>query len=111
MVIAAAIYEIHIPHAQSLKEKRMVVKSLRDRIRNKFEVSAAEVGLQDLHQRARIGVAVVSGDETVVERVLEEIVSFIEADATLIGWTHELMHLDEVAGQDLPHLKFEDGLP
>ena len=107
MVVAAAVFEIHIPQAQSLKEKRMVVKSLRDRIRNKFEVSAAEVGLQDLHQRARIGVAMVSSDEKVLERVLEEIVSFIEGDSPMIGWTHEIMHFDDATDLQMPHLKFE----
>jgi uncharacterized protein YlxP (DUF503 family) len=106
MVVAVAVFEIHIPHAQSLKEKRMVVKSLRDRIRNRFEVSAAEVGLQELHQRARLGVAIVSGDEKVVTPVLEEIVGFIEQDAALLGWSQEIVHFDDDAAQDLPHLKF-----
>lgn len=107
MVVAAAVFEIHIPHAQSLKEKRMVVKSLRDRIRNKFEVSAAEVGLQDLHQRARLGVAMVSSDEKVLAGVLEEIVSFIEGETALVGWTQEIMHFDDAADLQMPHLKFE----
>lgn len=106
MVVAVAVFEIHIPHAQSLKEKRMVVKSLRDRIRNRFEVSAAEVGLQDLHQRSRIAVAVVSGEEKAIGPVLENIVSMIESETSLVGWNHEILHFDEEADLQMPHEKF-----
>lgn len=106
MVVAVAVFEIHIPQAQSLKDKRMVVKSLRHRIRNRFEVSAAEVGLQDLHQRARLAVAIVSGQQKIAAPMLEEIVAFVEQEATLLGWSQEIIHLDEAAAQDLPHMKF-----
>lgn len=108
MVVAVAVFEIHIPQAQSLKDKRMVVKSLRDRIRNKFEVSAAEVGLQDLHQRGRIGVAMVSGNEKTLGAVLEDIVDFIEGETSLLGWSHEMIHFDDAPAQQMPHLKFDE---
>lgn len=107
MVVAVAVFEIHIPHAQSLKEKRTVVKSLRDRIRNRFEVSSAEVGLQDLHQRARLGVAIVSSEEKIAAPVLEEIARFIEQETTLLGWSHEMIPFDEAAASSMPDLKFE----
>jgi uncharacterized protein YlxP (DUF503 family) len=57
MVIAYALFDLHLPGCRGLKEKRMIVKSLKTRIRNEFEVSAAEVGDQDLLQRAQLGVA------------------------------------------------------
>ena len=85
----------------------MVVKSLRDRIRNRFEVSAAEVGFQDLHQRSRIAVAVVSAEEKAIGPVLENIVSMIESEASLVGWNHEILHFDESQGINMPHLKYE----
>lgn len=97
MHVAVAIYEIHIPQARSLKEKRSVVRSLRDRIRNKWEVSAAEVGHQDLHQRARIGVAAIASGGAQVEGMLEKIAETIEAsgEAMLTGWNYELIDFGE----------------
>lgn len=54
--------ELLIPGSRSLKEKRRPLKSLVERLRNRFHVSVAEVAHQDLHQRATIGVAVVAAD-------------------------------------------------
>ncbi len=59
MVIAYALFDLHLPECRGLKEKRMIVRSLKSRIRNDFEVSVAEVDGQDLLQRAQIGVGVV----------------------------------------------------
>ncbi len=100
MLVAVALFEIHIEYAQSLKEKRMVVKSLRDKLRARFEISAAEVGLQDLHQRARLGISFVALDGPAADAQLERIVTFIESntDARLNGWTSEKLDFDaEVA--------------
>lgn len=54
--------ELHIPHAQSLKEKRRPLKSLLEKIRQRFNAAAAEVEHHDLHQRAAIGLAFVAVD-------------------------------------------------
>ncbi len=59
MVLAYAVFDLHLPGCRGLKDKRMIVKSLKARIRNEFEISAAEVGAQDLLQRAELGVAAV----------------------------------------------------
>ena len=75
MVVAVALFELHIEYAQSLKEKRMVVKSLRDKLRHRFEISAAEVGLQDVHQRARLGVAFITLDRAQAEAKLEPVLA------------------------------------
>jgi len=69
----------HIPHARSLKEKRSVVRRFRDRVRARFDVSIAEVGDQDLHQKAIFGVSVVSGEAAVCDSVLEQVAR--EADS------------------------------
>src|SRR5882672_12185750 len=100
MFVAVALFELHIEFAQSLKEKRMVVKSLRDKLRHRFEVSAVEVGLQDVHQRARLAVSFVINERTHAERLFEKITTFIESntDAVLSGWTQELLDFDEDAG-------------
>jgi uncharacterized protein YlxP (DUF503 family) len=63
MVIAYALFDLHLPGCRGLKEKRMIVKSLKSRIRNEFEISAAEVGDQDLLQRSLLGVAVIGPDQ------------------------------------------------
>jgi len=72
VVIALLTLDIHIPHAQSLKEKRMVVRSLKDRLRSKFNVSVSEVDHQDLWQRSQVSVVIVGSDEKFLQKVLEE---------------------------------------
>jgi uncharacterized protein YlxP (DUF503 family) len=87
----------HIPSARSLKDKRRVVLKLRDRIRSRFDVSIAEVGAQDLHQRAVFGVAVVSGDAGVCDSVLEQVARAAEmaGDAVLTDPATELLTIGD----------------
>lgn len=96
MFVAVALFELHIEFAQSLKEKRMVVQSLRARLRDRFEISAAEVALQDVHQRARIAVSFVTPERAIAESMLEKIERFIESntDAPMTGWTTEILDFD-----------------
>ena len=63
--------DIHLPHAQSLKDKRMVVRRLKDRLRSKFNVSVAETDHLDLWQRAAISVTTVSSDEEYTRQTLQ----------------------------------------
>lgn len=70
--IALLTLDIHIPHAQSLKDKRMVIRRLKDRLRSKFNVSVAEVDHQDLWQRAQVSVVTVGSDGVFLEKVLQE---------------------------------------
>ena len=63
--------ELRIAHSQSLKDKRQVLRSLKDRLRRRFNISVAEVGFQDTWQRSLVGVATVSGDRTQAEGTLE----------------------------------------
>ena len=100
MLVAVALFELHIEFAESLKDKRMVVKSLRDKLRNRFPISVAEVGLQDVHQRSRMALSFVTSDKTFAESTLEKVQTFIESntDAVLAGWTQELLDFDETAG-------------
>src|SRR5947208_14777648 len=66
------VWELHLPACQSLKDKRTIVKSLKDRMHNRFNVSVAETGHQDLWQRAELTAAVVSTDRRHAESVLRE---------------------------------------
>lgn len=70
----------------SLKEKRMVVKSLLQRLKNKFNVSVGEVDEQDIHQTIVIGIAAVCGTSAQVSSTMENIITFIEdnTDAEII---------------------------
>ena len=78
MHTASAKLTFHIHHANSLKEKRQVCRSLIDKTRHKFNVSIAEVDTQDLHRVMTIGIAVVSGDVFHAQKSLGEIMRFME---------------------------------
>ncbi len=65
--------ELRIEHAQSLKDKRQVVKSLRDRLRRKFNVSVAEIADHDIHNSSVIAVAVVSASRDFAAKVLASV--------------------------------------
>ena len=69
--------ELHIPDAGSLKAKRAVVKSIVEGARHRFGVAAAEVGEQDVWQRARLGFAVVSGTEHHARRMVDAVDRFV----------------------------------
>ena len=86
---------LRLPENQSLKGKRRVVHSLNARIRNKFNVSVAEVADNELWQRATIGFACVSNDSRHLDEVLSNIVSFIEStrgDVELVDCQTEILN-------------------
>ena len=78
MMILSLKIKLHAPWVHSLKEKRMVVKSLLSKMRNKFNVAVAEVGEQDIHQTIVIGVAAIVPHSAQADSVMEEIRYFIE---------------------------------
>ena len=65
--------ELRLDDSHSLKDKRQTVKSLKDRLRGKFNVAVAETDFQDLWQRAAIAVATVSSDRVNAEQVLQQV--------------------------------------
>jgi uncharacterized protein len=75
MPIGLLTLEIHIPDAQSLKDKRQVLRSLKDRLRSHYNVAVAELEHQELWQRLRVGVVSISGDGKFLEGCLEAIAS------------------------------------
>jgi uncharacterized protein YlxP (DUF503 family) len=86
-----------IPGNDSLKGKRRVVKSLIERVRHKFEAAVAEVGDNDLWQKARIGVALVGNDSQLLNTRLQQIMTFIENQylAEIIDSQVELCYLEK----------------
>jgi len=72
--------DLYLPGCRSLKEKRGLLRKLISRLQRDFNVSVAEVEKQDLHQSARLGVAVVSTDRAFANRVLSKVVERVERD-------------------------------
>lgn len=96
MVVGCLEVVISIDHADSLKDKRSVVKRLVERVRNRFNVSAAEVGANDEHRRAVIGVAAVANDGPFVNSVLDKVLNHLEDEAIgraqILDTRLEIMH-------------------
>ena len=78
MPIGLLTLEIHIPDAHSLKDKRQVLRSLKDRLRAQFNVAVAELEHQDVWQRALVGVVTLSNDEQHLRESLDRAASEAE---------------------------------
>ena len=78
MNIASMTFRLHAPWVHSLKEKRMIVKSIIAKLQNKFHVSAAEVDEQDIHQVIVIGVAFIVPHNALADSIMDEISQFVE---------------------------------
>jgi len=97
MIIVAAMITLVIPENNSLKGKRRVVKSLIERVRHKFDAAVAEVGDNDLWQKAKIGVALVGNDSQLLNTRLQQIMKFMENQylAEIIDSQVELCYLEK----------------
>lgn len=95
MNIGVCKVKLRLPENQSLKGKRRVVKSITTRVRNKYNVSIAEIEAQDLWQLAILGITCVSNDSRHANEVLSKVVSFIDSirgDAELVDYEIEMIH-------------------
>ena len=81
MPVGLLTLELHIQHAQSLKDKRQILRSLKDRLRAKFNVAVAELEHHDTWQRSVVGVVTISNEEHHVEESLQNVLA--EADGIL----------------------------
>jgi len=92
MKIAVMTFRLHAPWVHSLKEKRMIVKSIVARLQNKFHVSAAETDGQDTHQIIVIGVAAIVPHNALADSLMDEISLFVEenTDAEILDETREI---------------------
>ena len=88
MLVGTLEARLVIRGALSLKDKRRVVSSLKDRLRSKFDVAVAEVDLQDDRQQAVLGIAAVGSDQAVLDGVLNKVVNYMRRDpgAELADW-------------------------
>lgn len=80
MFVGICQVELFIPESGSLKSKRFILKSLKTRLRNKFNVSVAEVGSNDKWQRAVIGISTVSNDRKLIESTFNQVLNVISSD-------------------------------
>ncbi|HHX28928.1 MAG: DUF503 domain-containing protein [Bacillota bacterium] len=81
MIVAAMTIDLHAPWVHSLKEKRMEVKSLLTRIRTQFNVSAAEVSNQNVHQTITLGIATIAANGAQADSILDSVIRFVEANS------------------------------
>jgi len=80
MVVGILTVELSLGDIFSLKEKRQIIKSIIDRIKNRYNVSIAEVDMQDVKRRAVIGMACVSNSSKLIDRQLDLILNLLESD-------------------------------
>jgi len=80
VIIGVLNLTLIIPSSNSLKDKRQVVKSIKDRLRNKFNISVAEVGEKEKWQAAHLAVVIVNDDKKYLETVLNEVIHFVEGE-------------------------------
>ncbi|MFC2157208.1 DUF503 domain-containing protein [Acidobacteriota bacterium] len=87
MILGVLILEIHLPYSHSLKDKRKRLKSLQDRLRNKYNVAFAELEFQDKWQRAKLGIVTLNAQKKIVESLLNKILR--DAEENIEG---EIIH-------------------
>jgi uncharacterized protein YlxP (DUF503 family) len=93
MVVAIAVAELHLPGARSLKDKRRVVKSLVERMHQRYRVSVAETDFHDLHQRAEIAIAAVGRAERELEELMQQLRGLLdsEVEAFVTQWEPQFL--------------------
>jgi hypothetical protein len=102
MTVGIARITLFVPESHSLKEKRMVLRRVKDRVRNKFNVAIAEVEENDVWQRAVLGLALLGNDRRFVESALDEVVRFVRDLAETTNVERELMTFSQpLAENDL----------
>ncbi len=89
-MIGTLTLELFLPDNRSLKGKRQILNHLKDHVRNRFNVSVAEVGNNELWQRCRLGVAVVSNERAFADQVLSKVVSLVAEDRRAVLLDYQL---------------------
>jgi uncharacterized protein YlxP (DUF503 family) len=90
MLVGSLKVRFLVRESQSLKDKRQVVRSVKDRLRNAFNVSIAEVEAEDHRQMAVLGLAMVSNDVAVIRQTFDEIVQALRAHPVAEFIDHEV---------------------
>ena len=93
MIVGVLTVELAIFEARSLKDKRRIVQGLKQKLRNRFNVSVAEVGYVDMPKRCRLGVSLISRESRIVHSQLDKIVDFVRRvnGLTLVDYDRQLL--------------------
>ena len=91
MFVGIVRIELHVSAAGSLKDKRAVIRSLKERIRHRVQAAVAEVDHQDLWQRAALGVCVVSGELRQVDEMIQAVRNVVDTvpAAQVLDWQEQ----------------------
>jgi len=100
MTVGIARLTLFLPEVHSLKEKRMVLRRVKDRAQQKFNLSIAEVGENDLWQRAVLGIAVVGSGRRFVESALDEVIRFVRDQAEVSDAEREIQTFGDALVQN-----------
>ncbi|CCQ92073.1 conserved hypothetical protein [Nitrospina gracilis 3/211] len=98
MKVGCCAIKLFLHGNESLKGKRKIIRAIKDRVKNKFNISISEVGDQDVHQSIHLGIAAVSGDGPYVEGLMQQVVNFIDQ-----------MHLAEMTDYQIEVLNLGKG--
>ena len=92
MLVGILKIKLHAPYVHSLKEKRMIVKSIMGKLRTKFNVSVCEIAEQDIHQTIVIGIAMIAAHTANCDSTMDHILDFIEenCEAEIVDITREI---------------------
>jgi uncharacterized protein YlxP (DUF503 family) len=109
MLIGAALIELSLPEADSIKARRRVVQAVKDRVRQRFNVSVADVGDPDDRHSVSLGCVAVGIDPRHIYRLLAKVVRFVEAlgVAEMVEDDIMVVRLDEVEEVDLSGIEDE----
>lgn len=80
MIVGTVLITLYAPWVHSLKEKRMVVRSLLTKVRSRFNVSAIEAEEQDTHQTVVLGIACAAGSTALGDSMIDNVISFVESN-------------------------------
>jgi len=80
MVVGLCVVELFLPGSRSLKDKRLLIKGIKDRLRARFNLSLAEVNFQNLWQRAKIGMVSIASSRDVLHTTLNKALQIIESN-------------------------------
>jgi uncharacterized protein YlxP (DUF503 family) len=106
VTVGIARLTLFVAGSHSLKEKRMVLRRVKDLVRQKFNVSIAEVAENDVWQRAVLGLAVVGNDRRFIDGALDEVVGFVRGKADVTNEERDVQTFndgEQLVGADFRH--------
>ncbi|MGB3480166.1 MAG: DUF503 domain-containing protein [bacterium] len=78
LYVGQCTLDLHVPNCQSLKEKRRVIKSIKERLKNRYNVSVCEFGDLSLWQRTQLGIVTCGNERTIVDSTIKTVINFLE---------------------------------